>query len=248
MTAATADQTDLELTFVGTVVPITDDRTDLLPDLFAPTSLAETLQTVVNLARRTFASDGAGLVLTADRSGAIATFASGTDAARADDLQVEYQQGPAFAAIAGWEPVSSPELRFDSRWRFWGPKAADLGFRSVVSLALADGDPFGALTLYSRRPAFFRSGSAAEVVFAGQAAIAIAVAVEREQLARARDSRGVVGQAQGILMERYALDAGQAFAVLRRYSSNLNQKLRLVAERVVSDRSLPDLDRIALGV
>jgi AmiR/NasT family two-component response regulator len=58
---------------------------------------------------------------------------------------------------------------------------------------------------------------------------------------RARDSRGVVGQAQGILMERYQISAEQAFALLRRYSSHLNQRLRLVAERVVVDRSLPEL-------
>ena len=122
-----------------------------------------------------------------------------------------------------------------------------MGFRSVLSLVLADGDPFGAVTLYSRRPSFFSTESLApELGFAQQASIAIIVAVEREQLVRARDSRGIVGQAQGILMERYHITADQAFAVLRRYSSPLNQKLRLIAERIVSDRSLPDLDLIGL--
>ena len=111
-------------------------------------------------------------------------------------------------------------------------------------MVLTDGDPFGALTLYSRRPSFFRAESVAvQRAFAQQASIAITVAVERAQLVQARDSRGLVGQAQGILMERYQFTAEQAFAVLRRYSSHLNQKLRVVAERVVADRSLPELDR-----
>jgi AmiR/NasT family two-component response regulator len=41
-------------------------------------------------------------------------------------------------------------------------------------------------------------------------------------------------------MERFALDADQAFAVLRRYSQNHNIKLRDVARRVVDTRRLPD--------
>ena len=219
----------------------------MLPDLFAPASPTRTLQTVVDLARRTFGCDGAGIILTAEDGGFGAATASGGDAARADLMQVEDHQGPAFGAIAGWQPVVSAELRFDSRWRFWGPKAADLGFRSVMSLALADGDSFGALTLYSRRPSYFSAESAGdEQIFAQQASFAIAVAVEREQLVRARDSRGVVGQAQGILMERYQTSSDQAFAVLRRYSSHVNQKLRLVAEQLVRDQTLPDLERIGL--
>ena len=250
MTAATALHRDLQSDPVDTTGPgaIGDsDLLGLLPDLFRPGSPAGTLQTVVNLARRSFGCDGAGIILTARDGSLHAAMASGGDAARADALQVEHHQGPAVGAVAGWQPVVSAELRFDSRWRFWGPQAAELGFRSVMSLALADGNPFGALTLYSRRPSRFGAGSAAtELAFAKQASIAIAVAVEREQLVRARDSRGIVGQAQGILMERFGISPDQAFAVLRRYSSHLNQKLRLVAEQVVRDRTLPDLDRIGL--
>jgi uncharacterized protein YigA (DUF484 family) len=220
---------------------------DLQPDLFAPSTPVETLQTVVRMARRTFGCDGAGIMLAARGGGSAAAVASGTEAARAEAMQIDHYQGPAYGALTEWQPVVSAELRFDSRWRFWAPQAADLGFRSVRSLTLSDGEPFGALTLYSRRPAFFRTESlTAELGFASQASIAIAGSVEREQLLRARDSRGVVGQAQGILMERHRLDSEQAFAVLRRYSSHLNQKLRVVAERVISGGGLPELDRIGL--
>jgi GAF domain-containing protein len=250
MTAATALHRDYDSAPAVVVDPITTHLSPvlaMLPDLFAPASPARTLQTVVDLARRAFGGDGAGIILAAEDGGFGAATASGSDAVRADVMQVEDHQGPAFGAIAGWQPVVSAELRFDSRWRFWGPKAADLGFRSVMSLPLADGDSFGALTLYSRRPSYFSTGSATdELTFAQQASYAIAVAVEREQLVRARDSRGIVGQAQGILMERYQTTGEQAFAVLRRYSSHVNQKLRLVAEQLVRDHNLPDLERIGL--
>jgi len=73
----TADQGTLTVDLVG-----------IVPDLFAPTRPAETLQTVVSLARRTFGCDGAGVVLTA-RGCARAAVASGSDAVHADAMQVE---------------------------------------------------------------------------------------------------------------------------------------------------------------
>jgi ANTAR domain/GAF domain len=221
------------------------DFLGVAPELFAARDTAGTLDSVLSLARRTFRCDAAGVMLIAPRGSAVATAASTTEARRADALQLEHHQGPGFDAISARQPVVSAELRFDSRWRFWAPQAADVGFRSVLSLVLTAGEPFGAVTLYSWRPSFFRADSfGTGTRFAQQASIAIAVAVERDQLVRARDSRGVIGQAQGIMMERYTIDADQAFAVLKRYSSHLNTKLRLVAERVVRNRSLPELDQI----
>ncbi len=220
------------------------DMVGMAPDLFTPRSVDVTLDTVAKLAGRSFGSAGAGVVLTAGK-GIAEVAATTADARRAEAMQVEHHEGPGFDAIAGRQLVTSAELRFDSRWRFWAPQAADLGFRSVLSLVLADSDPFGAVTLYSRHPSYFDGEVlAAGLAFAQFASIAITVAVEREQLVRARDSRGIVGQAQGILMERYDLTADQAFAVLRRYSSYLNKKLRQIAEWVISDRSLPELDLI----
>jgi len=214
-------------------------------DPFALTSVAETLDLVVGLAQRTFGADGAGILLAAD-GGLASTAASGAQARRADVLQVDHHQGPGFHAVKGRQPVISPELRFDSRWRFWAPQAADLGLRSVLSLALTDGDPFGAVTLYSTRPSFFSTESLAPGLgFAGQASIAITAAVAREQLFRAADSRGIIGQAQGILMERYHISADQAFTVIRRCSSAFNQRLRSIAERIIGGRNLPDIDVIA---
>ena len=214
-------------------------------DPFAPASVVETLDTVVGLARRTFGADGAGILLTTE-GGAAPTAASGARARQADALQVDHHQGPGVQAIKARQPVVSDELRFDSRWRFWAPQAADLGFRSVLSLALTDGDPFGAVTLYSQRPSYFGTDSLAPgLAFAQQASAAITTAVEREQLLRAADSRGIIGQAQGILMERYQISADQAFTVIRRCSSALNQRLRSIAERIIGGRSLPDIDVIA---
>jgi AmiR/NasT family two-component response regulator len=49
----------------------------------------------------------------------------------------------------------------------------------------------------------------------------------------------VIGQATGILMERFDLAPDRAFAVLSRLSSQRNVKLRQLAEEIVRTRALP---------
>jgi AmiR/NasT family two-component response regulator len=56
---------------------------------------------------------------------------------------------------------------------------------------------------------------------------------------RAIDSRHLIGQAQGILMERLKLSPEKAFAVLRRHSQQSNIKLHEVAATLVRTGQLP---------
>ena len=65
---------------------------------------------------------------------------------------------------------------------------------------------------------------------------ALARAVEHvEQLERVVDSRDLVEQAKGILMERDDIIAEDAFAQLLRRAKYLNMKLGEIAERVASE-------------
>jgi AmiR/NasT family two-component response regulator len=77
--------------------------------------------------------------------------------------------------------------------------------------------------------------------FAQHASIAVAIAAEREQLMRAVESRAVVGQAQGILMERHHIAASDAMTYLRRYATQLGQELRVTAQHLIDDQHLPVL-------
>jgi AmiR/NasT family two-component response regulator len=76
-------------------------------------------------------------------------------------------------------------------------------------------------------------------VLARHAAIALSRVQDSEDYARAIDSRKLIGQAQGILMERYALDQDRAFEVLRRHSQDSNVKLRDVAQMIVDTSGPP---------
>ena len=56
---------------------------------------------------------------------------------------------------------------------------------------------------------------------------------EIEHLHRALESRDIIGQAKGILMERYDVDAAEAFELLVKLSQTSNTALTVVAEKLV---------------
>jgi AmiR/NasT family two-component response regulator len=49
-------------------------------------------------------------------------------------------------------------------------------------------------------------------------------------------SRDLIGQAKGIIMERYGIDAVAAFNMIRKLSQDSNEKVALIARRVVETR------------
>lgn len=163
---------------------------------------------------------------------------------KADLLQYDLDEGPCRdASWTGQSALVSQDLAADSRWPQWAPLASQLGISSVLAAELSaaeTGKRLGALNLYWTEPAVFTSDDLAYVnIFAVHAAVALAASMQDAQLSTALDARKVIGQAQGILMERHNLSTEQAFEVLRRYSQDHNLKLRIVAEQLVSTRQLP---------
>jgi uncharacterized protein YigA (DUF484 family) len=115
-----------------------------------------------------------------------------------------------------------------------------LQFASVLDISLRTPTTVvGALTLYDEAPNRFTEQDATRArLYADLAAVAIANARTEQTLWQAIETRKVIGQAQGILMERFELTSEQAFAVLRRYSQDSNIKLRSVAQKLISTRNL----------
>lgn len=75
---------------------------------------------------------------------------------------------------------------------------------------------------------------------AAHAAVAFADAQQIKHLHEALATRDRIGQAKGILMERFRLTAPQAFGVLTTASSRPNIKLRAVAEQLTTTDTLPE--------
>lgn len=169
---------------------------------------------------------------------------AGSDEAlnRIDELQFQMKEGPCFDALRTHETVRSRDLATDARWPTWGPRVArETGVVSVVSYRLfTTEDTLGALNLYSRKHDAFDTDD----IYNGQAlaahvAVALAASQNAENLELAISSRTVIGQAEGILMERFGITPEQAFAVLRRVSQRRNVKLNRVADELVRTRQTP---------
>ena len=124
------------------------------------------------------------------------------------------------------------------------PAGVDAEEADVIRIPLAEPsdarrDRAGAVALHrASGPLDARDRDAAEEI-ALHARIALAAWDTAEELERGLASRTLIGQAQGILMERFSLDAERAFQVLRRYSQDGNVKLVEVARRVVQTGALP---------
>ena len=95
-----------------------------------------------------------------------------------------------------------------------------------------------ALNLVSRRPdAFDDEAQSVAAMLATHAAIALISQDREAQFRSALASRDAIGQAKGIIMERYDVDAVRAFELLRKLSQDTNIRLTEVADRIVARRA-----------
>lgn len=215
----------------------------LAHELHDQTGFEETIELLLDSAPALVGTDCASVLLV--RQGRLVESGGRTseEADKADRLQVDLGEGPAVTAVGERRTVVVREALEAHEWPHWGPLVAGLGLHSALTVRLwTSRRTLGALTFYASRPGAFDVDEVAIAEIVGRhASVALAAAREEESLSQAIDARKLVGQAQGILMERFDLDDARAFDVLRRYSQTSNTKLNEVARILVSTRSLPDL-------
>ena len=134
-----------------------------------------------------------------------------------DGFQYEYGEGPCLDAITLESMLYADDLASDLRWPKLGPVAVTIGMRSLLSCRLSAEETLGSLNLYARSPQAYGSVDRTKaLIFATHAAIALSAAVvlasanatldtelrRSENLQLAFSSREVIGQAEGILIER----------------------------------------------
>ncbi len=215
--------------------------------LYAAPNETELLRLAVDLAVRIIdGSDHAGICVVQGRE--FSTPIAFDDVVRRGDaLQYQLHEGPCLDAVRCQETVISRNLSEEARWPEWTPRAVSvLGIKAIMSLWLytslsPDGaDSYGALNLYSDSIDPFGPNEYA-IAQALAAQISVALAAHREIRGRgvAMTSRIIIGQAEGILMERLGLDSDQAFAYLRRVSQRENRKLIMICREIVETRRLP---------
>src|SRR5512140_3281059 len=223
--------------------------TDLLSDTFvdlADTMVAEfdIIDFLHLLTDRSVALLSAAGVVLADPRGELRVAAASSEQAGLLELfQLQNDQGPCLECFRTGQPVTASDLAGSApRWPRFAQAAAQAGFRTVEALPMRLRDQvIGALNLFRAEPgpldpADLRIGQALADV------ATIGLLHERnlrrretvaEQLQGALNSRVVIEQAKGKLAERLSIDMDRAFAMLRDYARNSNQRLTDVARDFV---------------
>lgn len=217
---------------------------DVARDLAAQDGVASTAERITALAVELVGGASEAGISLAHGRGRIETVAPTSErVAQADELQHRLGEGPCVDALHADE-VDVPDLAQDDRWPDWRPQVVRAGVGSMLCVQLnLDDRGLGALNLYADAAhAFDDDDHVTARHLASHAAVALASAHERATLEKALASRTVIGQAEGIIMERFDVDADQAFAVLVRYSQHHNVKLAKVAADLVRTRALPGVD------
>jgi transcriptional regulator with GAF, ATPase, and Fis domain len=233
---------DSSVEVAGTAAPA-DVFAELAIALHDLPTVDETVDAVVHFALQALNCSYAGVaLLTRGRPEIAAVTAPAVEAIY--QTQISTQQGPLVTALHNRSTVLIRDTTTETRWPDWVAKVTELGVRSVLDVPLTVGNgsaTVGVLGLYSTRlDAFSDDDEAVAHILARHASVAVASARRDKNMAEAVDARKLVGQAMGILMERFDLDADRAFTVLRRYSQDTNIKLRDVAQQLIDTRKLPD--------
>jgi hypothetical protein len=211
-------------------------------------SLETVLQRVTVLAAGVLPGEPVTSVTVVDHGKPSTVAASGELALTLDHTQYRLGSGPCLAAATTGRTTELLDTRASTEWPEFAEQAAEQGCESVLSFPFpAPERVSGALNVYARQ---FTVADPATLElldrFAAYAVVPVSnmylyeSAVEKVgHLMTALDSRGVIDQAKGILMERFKLTPDQAFQAIARVSMETNTKVREVAERFVATGELP---------
>ena len=164
--------------------------------------------------------------------------------AEVDAIQYGIGEGPCITAAAEARTLRSGSLEIDPQWPRFGPRVGRLAVHSALSIPLVTpAGVLGAMNIYAHQhDAFDEHAALVGELFAVPAAIAVQnaqVLAQTKRLATqlqdALVSRATIDHAIGIVMSRVGCGPDEAFAKLRQMSQTDNQKLHVIALRVVGE-------------
>ncbi|MGV0716076.1 GAF and ANTAR domain-containing protein [Mycolicibacterium sp. XJ662] len=206
----------------------------------APRGVEEILSDVTATARELISGVDTAGVLLVGKGGKYESLAGLTDMPhQLDELQMTFNEGPCLQAAVDEVIVRTDDFRTEERWPKYAPACVELGVLSGLSFKLYTADrTAGALNLFSfTANAFGAEDETVGSVLAAHAAAAILASRHGEQLESALSTRDRIGQAKGIIMERYGVDDMRAFDMLKQLSQDSNTRLVDVAQRVIDTRN-----------
>jgi GAF domain-containing protein len=205
----------------------------------APSTVEDVLSDVTSTAMELISGTDTAGVLLIGKGGKFDSLAGTSDLPHhLDELQMKFNEGPCVEAALDEVIVRTEDFRTEERWPKYSPAVVELGVLSGVSFKLYTASrTAGALNLFAFKPhAFDGESETFGTVLAAHAAAAILAGREGEELQSALSTRDRIGQAKGIIMERYGVDDVRAFEMLRRLSQDSNTRLVDIAQRVIDTR------------
>lgn len=176
-------------------------------------------------------------ITVATRNGKVRTAAAtGPYPVLLDEIQQRHCEGPCLSAAWEHHMIRINDIAREQRWPSYCRDALkETPIRSIMSFQLfADHHTMGALNVYAEKPDVF-DDDAVELglIMATHTALAWNLVRRDEQFRSALASRDIIGQAKGMIMERFKVDAVQAFELLKRLSQSSNTPLADVARELV---------------
>lgn len=209
-------------------------------------SLDQTLGRIAALACEAIGDITEASMTMVDNDKATTVVCTGQLAADLDERQYENGFGPCLdAAITGQTIVV--DLDADNPYRDFSNAARRAGVTHSVSVGLpVPHRTVGALNLYASTPAPLADRTLERAqLFASYAGVAVAnaaldnpTAELADEMHAAMQSRSVIEQAQGVLMERLGCDADDAFGYLSKLCQRSNRKLPDIAQWLVENPRL----------
>lgn len=232
------------------------DRSDMMRDV---ANLVRTLderlrvdadgvvdELITSLLRHLPYAQHAGVTVATSGGDVQTLFATSRYPAVLDDIQRRRRQGPCLAAAFKHHVVRLDDILREERWPSYCREVAETTpIRSILAFELFTGrGSTGSLNFLAESPnAFDDEAVELGLTLATHAALAWHMVRRDEQFRSALASRDVIGQAKGMLMERFDIDAVRAFELLKRLSQNLNTPLAEVAQQVVGGQGAGTVPR-----
>jgi GAF domain-containing protein len=207
----------------------------------APGTLEDTLDAIARTARDAVPGfDHVGISVV-QGDGTVTTMAATSRLVRElDTLQYKLGEGPCVATLRDQSMIVAEALADDPRWPGYVPRAVEAGVRAQLGVQLfTSEETLGGLNFYSTTTAAINPDAPQHAqLFATHAALALDHARHADQANEAMPTRQLIGQAVGILMERFEITEERAMYLLVRVGTAGQLKLREVAREVVDQVTL----------
>jgi GAF domain-containing protein len=209
--------------------------------LLAEQNTHSVLQRVVDLLAQVMPT-GAEASITVLRNQQATTAAfTGELALRLDEAQYGQGYGPCMDATLGGQLIEITDARHERRWPGYVTTLIEAGALSALAAPVPAAQLAAGLNVYAPTARAFTAQHRQTLTdFAAYAAVALTnmdalqdARDQAENLRIAMQSRAVIEQAKGVLMERHKVTADQAFHLMAEVSMRSNRKLRDLAEELV---------------